>query len=142
MLDVRDPTRPKCVGKCDVPPGIVCAWAGSCVYAPGRNPDTGMALMTVVDVANPSKPRVAASLPDLLQSSCYRIREHEGKLYYTDSMVGIQMADLSDPLKPVWIRAFTGNREGNFSYTDFEIKDNHLYGQCYSHIDVWNLASE
>jgi hypothetical protein len=142
ILDVRKPAQPQRLGVCALPSGLVCAWVGPHVYVPGVNRGHEPAGLVVVDVSDPAAPRVARVLPDLVQSACYRVRARNGRLYYTDSMRGIQVADLRDPLNPVWLKALTGPTEWSCSYTDFEIRDNRLYGQRYSHLDVWRLDAK
>ncbi len=140
ILDISDPAQPRRVGLCDVPTAIVAVLHEDekLLYVPGASGGG----MTLVDVSDPSAPRALTTLAGLLDTACYRIRIHGGKLYYTDSMRGIKVADLADPRQPVLIETHMGATQHSASYTDFEIRDHKLYGLRYSHLDVWELAVE
>ncbi len=136
VLDIRDPANPQPLGRCEIPQGIVAALHENLLYVPA----SGSGGMTLVDVADPAAPKVLKTLPGLVDTGSYRIRVHEGKLYYTDSMRGIRVADLADPLNPVLIETHVGTTAHSASYTDFEIRDGKLYGLRYSHLDIWSVG--
>ncbi len=139
ILDISNPAQLRRMGQCDVPTAIVAALheAEKLLYVPGASGG-----MTIVDVSNPSAPRASSTIDGLLDISCYRIRIHDDKLYYTDSMRGIKVADLADPRQPVLIETHMGNTGHSASYTDFEIRDHKLHGLRYSHLDVWDLKKK
>ncbi len=140
VLDIRESAQIRRMGQCDVPTSIVVALheGENLLYVPGASGGG----MTLVDVSDPSEPRVLTTIEGLLDTSCYRIRIHDGNLYYTDSMRGIKVADLADPRRPVLRGTHMGTTRHLASYTDFEIRDQQLYGLRYSHLDVWELAGE
>ena len=140
VLDVSRPARPELLGRCDVPPSIVCALKGRYLYVPAARPPGEEAGLAVIDVSNPKAPTVAKTVGGLVNTSCYRIRVHGNHLYLTDSMRGIKVADLRDPLNPKRVGTYTGPADVCCSYTDFEIVDDKLYGQRHSQLDVWRLA--
>ncbi len=142
VVDIADPARPVRKGACTVPRAIVCALAGNLLYVPGMRVGDGPPPLTIVDIRNPAAPVVAASVTGLGASSCYQVKIHDGRLYYTDSLHGIRVADLADPLAPKPAGSFTGPTDINCTYTDFEIADGKLYGQRYSSLDVWRLEDK
>ncbi|MFA6568189.1 MAG: hypothetical protein WCS96_08260 [Victivallales bacterium] len=140
ILDVSDPSQPRLLGQCAVPPSIVCALNGNYLYVPGIGFGKASPCMVIVDVSNPRAPVIVKSITGLVNVSCYRIRVHGTRLYFTDSMRGIQEADISDPLNPRLVETYTGPADVSCSYTDFHVSGDKLYGQRYSGLDVWKLT--
>ena len=140
VLDVSRPAQPVLLGSCDVPPSIVCALKDQYLYVPAASPPGEAGGLVIIDVSNPTAPDVAKTIGGLVNTSCYKIRVHGDHLYFTDSMRGIKVADLSDPLNPKHVGTYTGPEDVCCSYTDFEIVDDKLYGQRHSQLDVWKLA--
>ncbi len=136
VIDIRNPAKPQPLGRCEIPEGIVAALHENLLYVPA----SGSGGLTLVDVSEPSAPKVLKTLPGLVDTGSYRIRVHAGKLYYTDSMRGIRVADLTDPLNPVLVETHMGTTEHSASYTDFAIREGKLYGLRYSHLDVWSIG--
>ncbi len=139
VIDIGDPAKPSRLGSCAVPRAIACALSGHLLYVPGMRTGGEPPPLTIIDVGKPAAPVVAASVTGLSASSCYQAKIHDGRLYYTDSLHGIRVADLADPLAPKCVGNFIGPTDINCSYTDFEIADGKLYGQRYSRLDVWRL---
>jgi len=140
VLDVSQPAQHKVLGHCDVPPSIVCALRGRYLYVPASRPPGEAGGLVITDVSDPKAPAVVKTVGGLVNTSCYRIRVHKNHLYFTDSMRGIKVADLSDPLNPKLAGSYTGPEDVCCSYTDFEIAGDRLYGLRHSQLDVWRLA--
>lgn len=133
ILDIADPAKPTRIGMCEVPAALTAAVYRDTLYVPARDEP----LMTVVDVADPASPKVLESLDGLVDASSrsYYARVHQGRLYFTESMRGIKVADLSDPRAPVLLETLVGDTRYNAAYTDFEFIGDTIYGLRYSHLD-------
>ncbi len=135
ILDIGNPARPHLLGQCEVPMAIVAALSGNLLYVPGAKSGG----LTIVDVADPARPRVVGTRDGLLDSSCYRVKVHGSRLFYTDSMRGIKVADLADPLHPVLLHTYYGDTTTSANYTDFVLRGNRLHGLRFSCLDVWQI---
>ena len=137
VLDIRNPSAPRLVGHCETPAALKVALdeAAGLLYVPGST-NGGI---TILDVSAPEAPKLLKTVDGLLDTRCYRIRIHEGRLYFTDSMRGIKVADLEDPLQPKLRQTYMGATTHSASYTDFEIRNNTLYGLRFSHLDIWEM---
>jgi len=142
VLDIGNPQQPELKAECAVPPAIVFAGKGDCLYVPTSSDSRQFTGMVVVDVSDSSKPAIVKRVDNLLDHACYRIKVHGDYLYFTDSMRGIKTADISDPDKPVLVRTYKGATDVALGYTDFEIHDRMLYGLRHSRIDVWKLLED
>ncbi len=141
VLDVKKPVQPVRLGLCAVPPALACALNGRYLYVPHEASGTDAARMAVVDVSDPRAPVVVKSVAGLVSTLCYRVCVQGDRLYHTDGMRGIGVADIRDPLQPVRVGAYTGPTDVGSSYMDFGIEDGKLYGQRYAHLDVWTLPA-
>ncbi len=137
VLDIRTPREPKLVGHCETPAALKAALYESegLLYLPA----SAGGCISVLDVSDPESPRLLKTVDDLLEIRGYWIEVHDGRLYYSDSMRGIKVADLTDPRNPALIKTYVGATTHSADYTDFEIRDNRLYGLRFSHLDIWDI---
>lgn len=137
VLDIRDPAAPRVTGQCETPAAVRAALyeAEGLLYVPGS---VGGGL-TILDVSDPASPTLLDTVDGLLDTRSYRIRVHGKRLVYTDSMRGIKVADLENPRAPKLLKTYMGDTTHSASYTDFEIRDNTLFGLRFSHLDIWEM---
>jgi hypothetical protein len=123
VLDVSDMTAPRRLARIDWEPGGA---THTCLPLPGRRlvvvtdeqqkdgPDAPTRLARVVDVADPTAPRVVSALPeperhyDELRYGPHNLHENRGGSYRSERIVfvtyfnaGLRVYDLADPARPV-----------------------------------------
>lgn len=110
LLDVSNPRSPRMLGQVNLPAGrqshSITAYPGKpIIYSnAGGLPSNGGTFTHMIDVSNPSKPKVVAEFrPPPPPTGCHDFSFHfdkRGKFGFCSGLQGTQIWDVSDPLEP------------------------------------------
>lgn len=139
VIDISNPTRPKQVTSCKVPPSTGGVLKGSYLYLLCDRMNNPQKVLSIIDVSNPIKPIVVKTVKGIVESGGTRIIAKGSRLYFVDGTRGIKELDISDPLNPKLIAKYMGKDNLSKLYTDIFIIDDILYGRRYSSVDKWKI---
>jgi hypothetical protein len=110
LIDVRQPSKPRLVGKINLPSGMqahtIKPYPGTnYIYVnPGGLPSNGRMQTHIVDISNPKKPEIAATyVPTGSSTGCHDFSFHlskKAKLGFCAGYGGFGIWDVSDPIAP------------------------------------------
>ncbi len=99
------------VGHLELPgyvPGRAVQGFGHYAYVGGQGPEPGQPILRIVDVSDPTQPKVVAEREEY-HNRIHTLQVHEGILYLNSGYGTCRFLALDDPADPVQIGAYQGN---------------------------------
>ena len=136
VLDVSAPEARE-LARLDVPTATTCELVREgLLYVPGIARGDTPASFAVVDVSEPSAPKVVATPKGLVEGSCYRIRTFPEGVFLADG-AKVKRLDLADPRAPTVAAEYVSNREVRYGVDDFDVAGGRVYAISHASLAVY-----